>query len=86
VYACMESVRNVEQVYDMYRKHKARLDYLYKLYAQGVPVVVPSTTSIPTQIVPSTIPDPAFPSQNLQIIVPSTSSVHVNSQNQGKTE
>ena len=55
--------------------YKARLDYLYRLYAQGVPVVVPSTTSIPTQPVPSTIPDPAFPSQSLQILVPSTSSI-----------
>ena len=84
--ACMVGFRDIEQVEEVYRKHKARLDYLYKLYAQGVPVVVPSTTSIPTQIVPSTIPDPAFPSQCLQIIVPSTSSVPVDSQNQGKTE
>ncbi len=66
------SIRDLEKLEEVYRKHKARLDYLYRLYAQGVPVVVPSTTSIPTQIVPSTIPDPAFPSQSLQIIVPST--------------
>jgi hypothetical protein len=84
----MAIAKNVEQVYDMYRKYKERLDYLYKLYAQGVPVVVPSTTSIPTQSVPSTIPDPAFPCQCLQVIVPSTSSAPVDSQNQyqGKTE
>jgi len=81
----MVGFRDVEQVYDAYRKYKVRLDYLYKLYAQGVPVVVPSTTSIPIQTVPSTIPDPAFPSQSLQIIVPSASSVPVDSQNQGKT-
>jgi hypothetical protein len=71
----MLGVRDVEQVYDVYRKYKERLDYLYKLYAQGVPVVVPSTTSMPTQPVPSTIPDPAFPS--LCLNVPSTSSVPV---------
>ena len=70
----MVGVRDVEQVYDVYRKYKERFDYLYKLYAQGVPVVVPSTTSVLVQLVPSTIPDPAFPSQCLQIIVPSTSS------------
>jgi len=64
------SIRDLEKLEEVYRKYKARLDYLYRLYAQGVPVVVPSTTSIPTQIVPS-IPDPAFPSQCLQI-VPST--------------
>jgi len=75
----MVGVRNVEQVYEVYRKYKERLDYLYKLYAQGIPVAVPSTTSIPTQPVPSTIPDPAFPYQCLQIIVPSTSSVPVDS-------
>ena len=68
----MVGVRDVEQVYDVYRKYNERVDYLYKLYAQGIPVVAPSTTSIPTQIVPSTIPDPAFPSQCLQILVPST--------------
>jgi len=79
-------VRDIEHVEEVYRKHKAWLDYLYKLYAQGVPVVVPSTTSISTQSVPSTIPDPTFPSQSLQVIVPSTSSVPVNSQNHGKTE
>ena len=72
--ACMVGFRDIEQVEEVYRKHKVRLDYLYRLYAQGVPVIVPSTTSIPTQIVPSTIPDPASPSQCLQIIVPSTSS------------
>jgi len=65
------SIRDLEKLEEVYRRYKARLDYLYKLYAQGVPVVVPSTTSIPTQIVPSTIPDPASPSQYLQI-VPST--------------
>ena len=81
----MVGVRDVEHVEEVYRKHKARLDYLYKLYAQGVPIIVPSTTSIPIQTVHSTIPDPAFPSQSLQIIVPSTSSVPVDSQNQGKT-
>ena len=82
----MVGFRDIEQVEEVYRKHKARLDYLYKLCAQGVPVVVPSTTSIPIQIVPPTIPDPASPSRCLQIIVPSTSSVPVDSQNQGKTE
>ena len=82
----MVGVRDVEQVYDVYRKYNERVDYLYKLYAQGIPVVTPSTTSILVQIVPPTIPDPAFPSQCLQIIVPSASSVPVDSQNQGKTE
>ena len=77
----MVGFRDIEQVEDVYRKHKARLDYLYKLYAQGVPIIVPSTTSIPIQTVHSTIPDPAFPSQSLQIIVPSASSVPVDSQN-----
>jgi hypothetical protein len=76
----MVGFRDVEQVYDVYKKYNERLDYLYKLYAQGVPVVVPSMTSIPTQPVPSTIPDPAFPCQCLQVVVPSTSSVPVNSQ------
>ena len=66
------SIRDLEKLEEVYKKYKARLDYLYKLYAQGVPVVVPSTTSIPIQTVPSTIPDPAFPSQSLQILVPST--------------
>ena len=70
----MVGVRYVEQVYDVYRRYNERVDYLYKLYSQGVPVVTPSTTSIPTQPVPPTIPDPAFPSQCLQNIVPSTSS------------
>ena len=70
----MVDVRDVEQVYDVYRKYKEWLDYLYKLYSQGVPIIVPSTTSVPTQPVPPTITDPAFPSQCLQIIVPSTSS------------
>jgi len=69
------SIRDLEKLEEVYRKYKARLDYLYKLYAQGIPVVVPSTTSIPTQSVPSTIPDPAFPSQSLQILVPSTTSI-----------
>jgi hypothetical protein len=70
----MVGVRDVEQVYDMYRSYKERVDYLHKLYAQGVPVVVPSTTSVLVQSVPSTIPDPAFPSQCLQI-APSTTSI-----------
>lgn len=70
----MVDVRDVEQVYDVYRKYNERVDYLYKLYSQGVPIIVPSTTSVPTQPVPPTITDPAFPSQCLQIIVPSTSS------------
>jgi len=70
----MVGVRDVEQVEEVCRKYRVWLDYLYRLYAQGVPVVVPSTTSIPIQIVPSTIPDPAFPYQRLQIIVPSTTS------------
>ena len=70
----MVDVRDVELVYDVYRKYKEWLDYLYKLYSQGVPIIVPSTTSVPTQPVPPTITDPAFPSQCLQIIVPSTSS------------
>jgi len=82
----MVGFRDIEHVEDVYRKHKARLDYLYKLYAQGVPIIVPSTTSIPIQTVHSTIPDPAFPSQSLQIIVPSTSTVPVDSHNHGKTE
>jgi len=75
----MVGVRDVEQVEEVYRKYKERVDYLYKLYAQGIPVVTPSTTSIPTQPIPSTMLDPTFPSQCLQIIVPSTSSVPVNS-------
>jgi len=70
----MVGVRDVEQVEEVCRKYRVWLDYLYRLYAQGVPVVVPSTTSIPIQIVPSTIPDPAFPYQHPQIIVPSTTS------------
>ncbi len=81
----MVGFRDIEHVEEVYRRYKVRLDYLYRLYAQGVPVVVPSTTSIPTQSVPSTISDPAFPCQCLQIIVPSTSSVPVDLQNQGKT-
>jgi hypothetical protein len=43
----MVSVRDVEQVYDVYRKYNVRIDYLHKLYSQGVPVVVPSTSSVP---------------------------------------
>jgi len=36
-----------EKLEEVYRKYRVWLDYLYRLYAQGVPVVVPSTTSIP---------------------------------------
>jgi len=69
------SIRDLEKLEEVYRKYKVRIDELYRLYAQGVPVVVPSTTSIPIQTVPSTIPDPASPSQCLQILVPSTTSI-----------
>ena len=62
-----------EKLEEVYRKYRVWLDYLYRLYAQGVPVVVPSTTSIPIQIVPSTIPDPASPSQYPQIVSSTTS-------------
>jgi len=65
---------DLEKLEEVYKKYKVRVDELYRLYAQGVPVVVPSTTSIPIQIVPSTIPVPAFPSQCPQILVPSTTS------------
>jgi len=70
VCACMVGFRDIEQAEEVYRKYKAWLDYLYKLYAQGVPVVVPSTTSVP---------DPDFPL--LRLSIPSTSSAPVDSQN-----
>jgi len=43
------SIRDLEKLEEVYRKYKVRTDELYRLYAQGVPVVVPSTTSIPEE-------------------------------------
>jgi len=76
------SIRDLEKLEEVYRKYRVWLDELYRLYAQGVPVVVPSTTSIPIQIVPSTIPDPASPSQYPQI-VPSTTSIPEEGEKEG---
>jgi len=83
----MVNVKDLSKLGEEYNTYVAQLNRLSKLYLQGVPVVVSSTTSIPTQPVPSTIPDPTYPSQCLQI-VPSSSSVPVDSQNwyQGKME
>ena len=74
----MVNVKDLSELGEEYNAYVAQFNRLSKLYLQGVPVVVPSTTSVHVQLVPSTIPDPTYPSQCLQI-VPSSSSVPVDS-------
>jgi len=43
------NILELKELLEAYNKYMEQVNELYRLYAQGVPVVVPSTTSIPEE-------------------------------------
>jgi len=44
------NILELKELLEAYNKYMEQVNELYRLYAQGVPVVVPSTTSIPEEV------------------------------------